>query len=174
MWRNPRCAWGRTPAYDGSALRWLRAPGETGEVTIMSEDERNVITILSDPYLIIRGLESEKVPTWGALGWMREAWKEIVRLRSGHEKSERQIRVKCDEIGALLEVVNAAREITQYDKDIDCCAVCDERPESCTCLASSIRKALKALDCVKHPLDPKDEHNALADARWNRDLYAFL
>ena len=26
----------------------------------------------------------------------------------------------------------------------------------------------------KHPLDPKDEHNALADARWNRDLYAFL
>jgi hypothetical protein len=26
----------------------------------------------------------------------------------------------------------------------------------------------------KHPPDPKDEHNALADARWNRDLYAFL
>jgi hypothetical protein len=26
----------------------------------------------------------------------------------------------------------------------------------------------------KHPADPLDEHNALADARWNRDLYAFL
>lgn len=25
-----------------------------------------------------------------------------------------------------------------------------------------------------HPPDPKDEHNAIADARWNRDLYAFL
>jgi hypothetical protein len=26
----------------------------------------------------------------------------------------------------------------------------------------------------KHPADPKNEHNALADARWNRDLYAYL
>jgi hypothetical protein len=26
----------------------------------------------------------------------------------------------------------------------------------------------------KHPPDPKDEHNALADARWNRDLYHLL
>lgn len=26
----------------------------------------------------------------------------------------------------------------------------------------------------QHPPDPEDEHNALADARWNRDLYAFL
>jgi hypothetical protein len=25
-----------------------------------------------------------------------------------------------------------------------------------------------------HPPDPKDEHDALADARWNRDLYTFL
>jgi hypothetical protein len=26
----------------------------------------------------------------------------------------------------------------------------------------------------KHPKQKKDVHNALADARWNRDLYAFL
>ena len=26
----------------------------------------------------------------------------------------------------------------------------------------------------QHPPDPEDEHNALADARWNRDLYVFL
>ena len=26
----------------------------------------------------------------------------------------------------------------------------------------------------KHPPDPRGEHNALVDARWNRDLYAFL
>jgi hypothetical protein len=26
----------------------------------------------------------------------------------------------------------------------------------------------------KHPADPEGEHNALVDARWNRDLYAFL
>jgi len=26
----------------------------------------------------------------------------------------------------------------------------------------------------QHPPDPEEEHNALADARWNRDLYAFL
>ena len=26
----------------------------------------------------------------------------------------------------------------------------------------------------KHPADPDGKHNALADARWNRDLYAFL
>ena len=26
----------------------------------------------------------------------------------------------------------------------------------------------------KHPPDPEGEHNALVDARWNRDLYTFL
>jgi hypothetical protein len=25
-----------------------------------------------------------------------------------------------------------------------------------------------------HPAQAEGEHNALADARWNRDLYAFL
>jgi hypothetical protein len=37
---------------------------------------------------------------------------------------------------------------------------------------------LKQLSCdvgsPKHPPGPIGEHNALADARWNRDLYAFL
>jgi hypothetical protein len=26
----------------------------------------------------------------------------------------------------------------------------------------------------KHPPDPKDEHNALADARWNKTAFDFL
>ncbi len=37
---------------------------------------------------------------------------------------------------------------------------------------------LKQLSCdlgsPMHPPDPGGEHNALVDARWNRDLYAFL
>ena len=37
---------------------------------------------------------------------------------------------------------------------------------------------LKQLSCdvgsPKHPPDPAGEHNALVDARWNRDLHAYL
>jgi hypothetical protein len=69
---------------------------------------------------------------------------------------------------ALRRVADAAREVPLYDKSVDCCPVCDERPEVCECLASQIRKALVELDAAMRPVGVitqriRDQQNAPDD-----------
>ena len=71
-------------------------------------------------------------------------------------------------------------ELWGYYSDYDWVAVCQlygtmmQLPAHFPRFCRDLKQLSVDLGSPEHPPDPKDEHNALADARWNRDLYAFL
>ncbi len=47
-------------------------------------------------------------------------------------------------------------------------------PEGWPKFCRDLKQLSVDLGSPKHPPDPEGEHDALIDARWNRDLYNFL
>lgn len=71
-------------------------------------------------------------------------------------------------------------EFWGYYADYDWIAICQlygtmmQLPQRFPKFCRDLKQLSVDRGSPKHPPDPKDEHNALADARWNRDLYRFL
>jgi hypothetical protein len=71
-------------------------------------------------------------------------------------------------------------EFWAYFADYDWVALCQlygtmmQLPPSFPMFCQDLKQLSVDVGGPTHPPDPKDEHNALADARWNRDLYTFL
>jgi hypothetical protein len=71
-------------------------------------------------------------------------------------------------------------EFWAYYADYDWVALCQlfgtmmDLPTGFPKFCRDLKQLSVDVGSPKHLADPTDEHNALADARWNRDLYAFL
>ena len=71
-------------------------------------------------------------------------------------------------------------EFWAYYADYDWVALCQlfgtmtDLPEGWPKFCRDLKQLSVDVGSPQHPPDPTDEHNALADARWNRDLYSFL
>ena len=71
-------------------------------------------------------------------------------------------------------------EFWAYYADYDWVALCQlygtmvDLPEGWPKFCRDLKQLSVDVGSPQHPPDSTDEHNALADARWNRDLYGFL
>lgn len=71
-------------------------------------------------------------------------------------------------------------EFWGYYADYDWICLCQlfgtmmDLPECFPKFCRDLKQLSVDVGSPKHPPDPKGEHNALVDARWNRDLYTFL
>ena len=71
-------------------------------------------------------------------------------------------------------------EFWAYYADYDWVALCQlfgtmmGLPETFPKFCRDLKQLSMDVGSPKHPPDPEGEHNALVDARWNRDLYTFL
>jgi len=75
---------------------------------------------------------------------------------------------------------DASPEFWGYYSDYDWVALCQlfgtmmDLPPGFPRWCRDLKQLSVDVGSPKHPADPAGEHNALVDARWNRDLYAFL
>ena len=71
-------------------------------------------------------------------------------------------------------------ELWGYYADYDWVALCQlygtmmDLPEGWPKFCLDLKQLSVDVGSPQHPPDPEGEHNALVDARWNRDLYGFL
>ncbi len=71
-------------------------------------------------------------------------------------------------------------EFWAYYADHDWVALCQlfgtmmDLPKGFPMFCRDLKQLSVDVGSPQHPPDPKDEHNALADARWNKELHAFL
>jgi len=71
-------------------------------------------------------------------------------------------------------------EFWAYYADYDWVALCQlfgrmiDLPKGWPMFCRDLKQLSVDVGSPPHPPDPKDAHDALADARWNRNLYAFL
>jgi hypothetical protein len=71
-------------------------------------------------------------------------------------------------------------EFWAYYADYDWVALCQlfgtmmNLPDGWPMFCRDLKQLSVDVGSPRHPPNPADEHNALVDARWNRDLYAYL
>ena len=77
-------------------------------------------------------------------------------------------------------IVDPKPELWAYYADYDWVVLCQlfgtmmDLPKGWPMFCRDLKHLSVDVGSPKHPADPEGEHNALVDARWNRDLYAFL
>ena len=75
---------------------------------------------------------------------------------------------------------NSKPEFWAYHASYDWVTLCQlygtmmDLPEGWPKFCLDLKQLSVDVGSPKHPPDPEVEHNALVDARWNRDLYGFL
>jgi hypothetical protein len=80
----------------------------------------------------------------------------------------------------FLEEGGGKPEIWGYYADYDWVVVCQlygtmmGLPKTFPMFCRDLKQLSVDVGSPEHPPQPTGEHNALADARWNRDLYTFL
>lgn len=79
-----------------------------------------------------------------------------------------------------LDGLDEDMQLWGYYSDYDHICLCQlfgkmmQLPEHFPKYTLDLKQLSVSLGSPKHPPNPADEHNALDDARWNRDLYSFL
>jgi hypothetical protein len=77
-------------------------------------------------------------------------------------------------------IVGYQPELWAYYGDYDWVVLCQlygtmmRLPDGWPKFCRDLKQLSVDVGSPKHPPDPDGEHNALVDARWNRDLYGFL
>jgi hypothetical protein len=86
-----------------------------------------------------------------------------------------------EELWADIEKRDKSKfQLWAYYADYDWVVFCQlfgtmmQLPETFPKFCMDLKQLSVNLGNPKHPSDPEGEHNALVDARWNRDLYTFL
>jgi hypothetical protein len=105
-----------------------------------------------------------KLPPYGDPAWM----------------TRNSIVVGIDNLLHWEAPVHSKPELFGYYADYDWIVLCQlygtmmDLPHWMPKFCMDLKQLSVDVGSPKHPPDPEGEHNALVDARWNRDLYAFL
>lgn len=133
-------------------------------IGIVAEDGRDFYAVSQDAQLHL------------VSSWVRE--NVLPRLPSYGDKAWMPRETIAEELKAFV-IAEPKPELWAYYADYDWVVLCQlfgtmmRIPKGWPMFCRDLKQLSVDVGSPKHP-PPKDEHNALADARWNRDLYAFL
>jgi hypothetical protein len=136
-------------------------------IAVVAEDGREFYAVSADAQLHlvspwVRANVLPSLPKYGDRAWMTR-----IEIR---EELERFV------LGDRI----CSPEIWAYYADYDWVALCQlfgtmmDLPKGFPMFCRDLNQLSIDRGSPKHPPDPVGGHNALVDARWNRDLYAFL
>ena len=134
-------------------------------IGIVAEDGRELYAVSQDAQLHrvsdwVRANVLPRLPTYGDTAWMSRA-------------------AIADAVKAFV-IPEPEPDLWAYYADYDWVVICQlfgtmmELPKGWPMFCRDLKQLSVDVGSPKHPADPEGEHNALVDARWNRDLYAFL
>lgn len=133
-------------------------------IGVVAEDGRELYAVSTEAELHrvspwVREHVLPSLPTYGDAAWMDRA---AIRDR-------------------LFGFISDSKpEFWAYYADYDWVALCQlfgtmmDLPKGWPKFCRDLKQLSSDVGSPKHPPDPEGEHNALVDARWNRELYAFL
>jgi hypothetical protein len=153
-------------------------------IAVVAEDGRQFYAVSQDAQLHrvspwVRENVLPRLPKYGDPAWMpRVEIADRLLLFTGQDVPSRSspmmARLCADSIRGDKP------EFWAYYADYDWVALCQlfgtmmDLPQGWPKFCRDLKQLSVDVGSPKHPPDPAEEHNALADAWWNRDLYVFL
>ena len=135
-------------------------------IGIAAEDGREFYAVSQEAQLHrvsswVRANVLPRLPRYGDPAWMQRSF-------------------IATEIQAFMQKDGTKPEVWAYYADYDWVALCQlygtmmGLPKGFPMFCRDLKQLSVDVGSPTHPPDPEGEHNALVDARWNRDLYTFL
>jgi len=150
-------------------------------IGIVAEDGREFYAVSQDAQLHrvsrwVRAYVLPHLPKYGDPAWMpRTEIAAQLLLFTGEDEPPAGYGRKCSDA-----IRGDKPEFWAYYADYDWVAICQlfgtmmGLPKRWPMFCRDLKQLSVDVGSPKHPAEPDDTLHALADARWNRDLYAFL